>query len=159
MRKHPERISSIVLLNTYYTNSPTLKLPALIALSSKPLLKPVAVAVMNNTTVRNWLLNYQADKFLENAPDDTRTRFKSFLLPLIQANFDKQGSVRAFNAMTGDLNHNVEENTKVVGQLAQLDIPVNMVWGGGDPYLNVGVAQDLAKQFKHAEVHVLPLGH
>lgn len=158
-RKHPERISSIVLLNTYYTKTPTLKLPGLIALSSEPRVKPVAVAVMNNTTVRNWLLNYQANQFLENAPEEIRTKFKSFLLPLIQANFEKQGSVRGFNAMTGDFNHNVEENTKVVGQLVQLDIPVNIVWGGSDPYLNVGVARDLAKQFKHAEVHVLPLGH
>ena len=30
---------------------------------------------------------------------------------------------------------------------------------GGDPYLNVGVAHDLAKEFKHSQIHVLPLGH
>jgi pimeloyl-ACP methyl ester carboxylesterase len=57
------------------------------------------------------------------------------------------------------LNRNVEENTKSVAELAQIEAPVNLIWGGGDPYLNVGVAQDLAKEFKYSQLHVLPLGH
>ncbi|MFP4896916.1 alpha/beta fold hydrolase [Paraburkholderia sp. EG304] len=158
-RKHQDRVSAIVLLNTYYADTPTLKLPQLIRLSSTGWLKPAAEAVMSNTTLRNWLLSYQANQFVADAPEKIRTKLKSSLLPMIEDNFEKLDSIRGFNLMTGDLNKNVEENRKAVDQLASLEMPVTLIWGEGDPFLNVGVAKDLAKQFKHAELHLLPLNH
>ncbi|KDP84662.1 hypothetical protein CF70_018185 [Cupriavidus sp. SK-3] len=158
-RKHQDRVSAIVLLNTYYTDTPTLKLPQLIRLSSTGWLKPAAEAVMSSTTLRNWLLSYQANQFVADAPEKIRAKVKSSLLPMIEENFEKLDSIRGFNLMTGDLNKNVEENRKAVDQLASLEMPVTLIWGKGDPFLNVGVAKDLAKQFKHAELHLLPLNH
>lgn len=159
-RLHPERISSIVLLNTYYSQTATLKLPELIALNADPNFKKLAIAMMSDQNQRHWIFNFQANLFLEQATPEIKQKFKSTLLPLINENFDsKPGAGAAFIAMTSDLYHNVEENTKAVPELRKIEAPVNVVWGGGDPYLNVGVAQDLAKEFKHSEIHVLPLGH
>jgi pimeloyl-ACP methyl ester carboxylesterase len=159
-RLHPERISSIVLLNTYYSKTATLKLPPFIELNAEPNLKPLAVAMMSDPAQRHWLLNFQANLFLENATPEIKRKFTTVLLPILIENFDsKPGAGAAFIAMTSDLNRNVEENTKSVAELAQIEAPVNLIWGGGDPYLNVGVAQDLAKEFKHSQLHVLPLGH
>ena len=159
-RLHPERISSIVLLNTYYSKTATLKLPPFIELNAEPKLKPLAVAMMSDPAQRHWLLNFQASLFLENATPEIKRKFTTVLLPIIIENFDSQpGAGAAFIAMTSDLDRNVEENTKSVAKLAQIEAPVSLIWGGGDPYLNVGVAQDLAKEFKHSQLHVLAVGH
>jgi pimeloyl-ACP methyl ester carboxylesterase len=159
-RLHPERISSIVLLNTYYSKTATLKLPPLIEFYADPRLKRLAVAMMNDPEQRHWLLNFQANLFLENATPEIKQKFKRVLLPIIIENFDsKPGAGAAYIAMTSDMYRNVEENTRTAAELAKIESPVRVIWGGGDPYLDVGVAQDLARQFKHSEVHILPLGH
>lgn len=158
-RLHPERVHSIVLLNTFYANTPTLKFPEFIALNAEPGFKKLSVAMMTNQEQRHWVLNFQANQFLENATPAIEQKFKKFLLPVIVANFDSQGSGPAFIAMTADLYPNVENNTNLVSELKKIEAPVNVIWGGGDPYLNVGVAQDLSKAFKNAEIHILPLGH
>ncbi len=158
-RLHPDRIHSIVLLNTYYAKTPTLKLPEFIALNAEPSFKKLSVAMMTNKEQRHWILNFQAEQFLENATPAIKQKFRNFLLPVIVDNFDIKGSGPAFIGMTSDLYPNVEQNTKVVSELSKIEAPVNIIWGGGDPYLNVGVAQDFGKVFKNSEVHILPLGH
>lgn len=159
VRLHPEKIHSIVLLNTYYAKTPTLIFPEIIALNADPKLKKLSVAMMTTPAQRRWLLGFQAGPFLEKATPALKANFKKGLLPVIEANFDVKGSGPAFIAMTGALYPNLEENTKVVEELRKIDAPVKIIWGGGDPYLNVGVAQDLAKEFKNSTVHILPLGH
>jgi pimeloyl-ACP methyl ester carboxylesterase len=158
-RLHPDRMHSIVLLNTYYAQSPTLKLPEFIALNAAPEFKKLAVALMTNPEQRRWVLNFQADRFLENATPAIRKKFKDFLLPVIIDNFDTKGSGPAFIGMTADLYPNVEQNTRAVADLSKIAVPVKIIWGGGDPYLNMGVAQEFAKIFKNSEIHILPLGH
>jgi pimeloyl-ACP methyl ester carboxylesterase len=45
-------------------------------------------------------------------------------------------------------------------QLRKLDVPVCVLWGGGDPYLPVKYAERQRETFPQAEVHILKgLGH
>jgi pimeloyl-ACP methyl ester carboxylesterase len=43
--------------------------------------------------------------------------------------------------------------------LAAFPRPVRLIWGGGDPYLNRGVAEQLRGRFRTAELTVLRAGH
>lgn len=158
--EHPDRIASVVLLNTYYAKTPTLRLPELIALNADPQLKVLAVKIMTDPKQRAWLLRFQNEQFLKNASDTVKKRFNSILQPIIDANFDgNPGAGPAFIAMTSDLYPNIVSNTGKVSGLKKLDVPVTLIWGDEDPYLNTGVAKDLASEFKHADTHILPLGH
>jgi haloalkane dehalogenase len=158
--QHPDRTAAIVLLNTYYAKTSTLRLPELIALNADPQLKTLALTIMTDPNQRPWLLRFQNQQFLKNASDVVKQRFNSVLQPIIDANFDgKPGAGPAFIAMTSDLYPNIVSNTSKVASLKTLNVPVTVIWGDEDPYLNTGVAKDLANEFRDAEVHILPLGH
>lgn len=158
--QHPDRIASVVLLNTYYAKTPTLRLPELIELNADPQLKSLALAIMTDPNQRAWLLRFQNAQFLKNASDTVNTRFNSILQPIVDANFaGSPGAGPAFIAMTSDLYPNIVSNTGKISSLKRLDVPVSVIWGDEDPYLNTGVAKDLASEFKHADLHILPLGH
>ena len=158
--RHPERVSSVVLLNTYYSQTPTLRLPELIALNADPQLKALAVNVMTDPARRAWLLNFQNNQFLKDASPKVKQRFNAVLQPIVDNNFDgNPGAGPAFVAMTSDLYQNVTINNANAKKLASIAVPVTLIWGEQDPYLNVGVAKDLAKLFPKSVVHVLPLGH
>ena len=40
-----------------------------------------------------------------------------------------------------------------------LNIPVKLIWGENDPYLNVGVAEDLRSHLSEASLHRIPACH
>jgi pimeloyl-ACP methyl ester carboxylesterase len=44
-------------------------------------------------------------------------------------------------------------------EMEALDIPVKLIWRENDPYLNVGVAEDLRSHLSDASLHRIPAGH
>jgi pimeloyl-ACP methyl ester carboxylesterase len=52
-----------------------------------------------------------------------------------------------------------ERNLARIPSLAQLDIPVQIIWGDRDPYLRTSYARYLQGKFKTAELHVVNAGH
>ncbi len=40
-----------------------------------------------------------------------------------------------------------------------LDIPVKLIWGEADPYLNRGVAEDFRSHLKRSSLHLISAGH
>ena len=65
----------------------------------------------------------------------------------------------AFAQMTGRLFENITRNTTRIPEMEALDIPVKLIWGENDPYLNVGVAEDLRSHLSDASLHRIPAGH
>jgi pimeloyl-ACP methyl ester carboxylesterase len=61
--------------------------------------------------------------------------------------------------MTSLLFDEVRKNDGRVAQLRELEIPFQLIWGDIDPYLNMGVAADLAAKLKKASVAHLHCGH
>jgi haloalkane dehalogenase len=82
------------------------------------------------------------------------------ILPIVQAQFTAQPSVMpAFMRLTRELRSSVEANTLRRAELASLDVPVRLIWGADDPYLNRGVAEHFEALLPSVESSLLPLGH
>jgi pimeloyl-ACP methyl ester carboxylesterase len=66
---HPQRVVHLVLLNTIFGHSPSLKLPDMIRLLADPALTGLADAMMNDEAQRLWLLQLTADNWGMDAGD------------------------------------------------------------------------------------------
>ncbi len=65
---HPERVSALVLLNTYYADAPTLRIPEVIALFADPAYAALTRAMAREPNVARWLLTWQGEQFGAAAP-------------------------------------------------------------------------------------------
>ena len=159
---HPERVSSLCILNTFYAAAPTLQLPELIALFATPALKALSGAMLQSPEQLAWVFRFQQLKFLETLPEKHKATFESVLAPIINNNFNfgkAAGSGPAFAQMTAQVFEEVGRNTKRLPEVEALDVAVKIIWGNMDLALNTGVAEDLRSHLKNAALHVLSAGH
>jgi pimeloyl-ACP methyl ester carboxylesterase len=148
---HPERVAALVLLNTYYADTPTLRFPEFIALFADPAHATLARAMAGEPNVAGWLLKWQGEQFGAAAPSS------GTLLPLVLHQFaDPPSTFPAFIALTSDLHATLQANTQRLPDLKAFDRPVRIIFGAGDPYLNTGVAQSLHEAFPTSEISLLP---
>src|SRR6266852_5712539 len=78
---HPERASALVLLNTYYADAPTLRIPEFISLVADPAYAALTRAMAQEPNVAQWLLRWQGEQFGAAAPG------QGTLLPLVLQQF------------------------------------------------------------------------
>jgi len=159
---HPDRVSSMCLLNTFYGAAPTIRLPELIEIFATPKLKALVDAILESPEQLAFLLRFQQMKFMKTLPEQYHASFESILAPIINNNFNfgrKAGSGPAFAEMTAQVYEEVARNTLRLPKLETLDIPVKLIWGEADLDLNTGVAQDLQSHLMAASLVVLPAGH
>jgi pimeloyl-ACP methyl ester carboxylesterase len=157
---HPDRVSSLVLLNTFFAESPTVFLPEFIRLNTDPMMSALAGAFFQDPKQLGWLLTFQQQRFERNAPDSQKQIFATVTQPLINANFSQgPGVVRAFRSMTADYNAAVAENTKRLIDARAFSKKVAVVWGSLDPYLNSNVAHDFASTFPNSSLTLIDGGH
>jgi pimeloyl-ACP methyl ester carboxylesterase len=148
---HPDRVSSLVLLNCYYANSPVLAFPDFIELCCNPKTKLLSHAMMTDPKQAGYLFNFQQGLLLQNMTAPMRERFEQVLQPIIAQNFTQQPSAMpAFLAMTGDAYANLAANDRRIKEMASFKKPVKLIWGVWDKYLNKPVALDIAKHFPNA---------
>lgn len=158
--EHGDRVAGICILNALYAAAPTLKLPEFIELFATASLKALSGAILRSPEQFGWVLNFQRAQFQEALADSQKAHYAAFLGPLIDRNFRQQPSAGpAFAQMTGQLFEELARNTARRAAVAALDLPAQLIWGASDPYLNVGVAEDLRSHLRHAQLHVLPAGH
>jgi pimeloyl-ACP methyl ester carboxylesterase len=156
---HPEQVAALVLLNTYYDASSTLRFPELISLFADPAYADLAAAFAADPIQFGWLLDFQARQFQRDAPPALRQRAQ-VLVPIIQGQFAARPSaLPAFMRLTRELPASLETNTQRAPRLATFPAPVGLVWGAGDPYLQRGVAEQLQALFPAAHLTLLPAGH
>jgi pimeloyl-ACP methyl ester carboxylesterase len=157
---HPEHVAALALLNTYYDDAPTLRIPEFVRLFADPAYVDLAAAFAGDPTQFGWLLAFQARQFQRDAPPALRERAQQALEPVIQEQFAATPSVvPAFRGLTHELHATIAADTARAGELAALARPVGLIWGAGDPYLNRGVAEHLHALFPASELALLPLGH
>jgi pimeloyl-ACP methyl ester carboxylesterase len=158
--EHPDRVASLCILNTFYAAAPTMRLPELIELFATTSLKALARAILQSPEQVAWLLRFQQKQFHDALPESQQAHFRSFLGPIIDKNFLQQpSSGEAFAQLASQIFEEVTRNTHRLRQLEALDIPVKLIWGEADPYLNRGVAEDLRSHLKHSSLHVISAGH
>jgi haloalkane dehalogenase len=158
--EHPDRVDSLVILNAAYAEAPSGRWPEFIELFATATLKVLASAILQSPEQFAWLLNFQRQKFQESLMDSQKAHYSAFLGPIIDNNFRKQPSAGpAFAQMASQLNEEVARNTKRHHEMEALDIPVKIIWGQSDLYLNSGVAEDFRSHLKHPSLHMLAAGH
>ena len=158
--EHPDRVDSVCMLNSVYAEAPTVRYPEFIELFATTNLKALTGAILQSPEQFAWVLNFQRKQFQEALSESQKAYYASFLGPIIDNNFRKQpSSGPAFAQMTSQLFEEVARNTQRLPEMEALDIPVKLIWGETDPYLNTGVAEDFRSHLKHPSLHVLPAGH
>jgi 2-hydroxy-6-oxonona-2,4-dienedioate hydrolase len=154
---NPDRISRLVLLNTYYGDSPTLQFPELIRLFADPHFTPLADALMADPNILGWALSY-TDRRLRGGPADPNGVGATAILPQFYGDANQPDATAAIRAWTAELfeDMRLQEAHLKAGDLASLDTPVTLVFGARDPYFNAGVAEHLRSAFKSADPHEVP---
>jgi pimeloyl-ACP methyl ester carboxylesterase len=149
------------MLNSFYASAPTLRLPEFIELFATPSLKALTQHLLHDPALFAELLQFQRGQFRAALDSDKRAGYDDFLGPLIDENFRQEpGAGPAFGQMTAQTRPEVARNDKRLADLEQLDIPFQLIWGAEDPYLNTGVAEDLAGHLRAATTTLLPgAGH
>jgi pimeloyl-ACP methyl ester carboxylesterase len=157
---NPQRIGNMCLLNTFYGDAPTLRFPELIALFADPDLKAFSQAILSDPKQVEFLLTFQERQFQTGVPPELKDVMNKYLQPIINNNFAQHPSAGpAFAQLTGGLNPQLKLNDKHLSQFGELTLPISIIWGQGDPYLNTGVAKDFAERLKKSSLHLVDAGH
>jgi haloalkane dehalogenase len=154
--RYPQRTAGVALINSFYANAPTLRFPEFIGLFTIPSLKALSQHFLQNPKLFAELQQFQRDQFCVTLGDAERDEYDEFLAPLIEDNFRRQpGAGPAFAQMTGQALAEIARNDEHLGKLGQLDVPFRLIWGAEDPYLNTGVAENLAGHLRTATTTIL----
>ncbi|MBM0225505.1 MULTISPECIES: alpha/beta fold hydrolase [Micromonospora] len=151
---NPERVSRLVLLNTYFGESPTLGFPEFIRLLADPAFTPLADAVLADPKILGWMLNF-TDRRLNRGPTDPEGVGATAILPQFYGGAGQPDSIASVRAWTAELFTDIglQEARIAAGDLAKLDVPVVVAFGVHDPFFNPGVAKHLQSLFERAERH------
>jgi len=151
----PGRVAHLILLNTYYGHAPMLRLPELIRLLADPDFAPLADAMIGDPNQRRWLVAHTATRFgLTLGEGGVGT---VSIAPQFFGGADQADALTAIRAWTGALYAALDEQDGHIaaGHLAALDLPVTLVFGARDEYLNPDLARHLAGLFSGAELRLV----
>jgi pimeloyl-ACP methyl ester carboxylesterase len=148
---HPDGAAELVLLNTFYGVTPTLTAPQAITIFSTPAFAPLADAISADRRISKWLYRWQVGRFMSDPVVRRRT------LDAFWPNFAR--SVPAFRSLNRDLGPAVTANTARAAQIATLKLPIRIIFGARDPYLNEGVARSLHELAPGSQLTLLPARH
>jgi haloalkane dehalogenase len=152
----PDRVPHLILLDTFYGNAPTLRLPEMIRLLADHHLAPLADAMLDDPNQRLWLLQHTARRFRGDPDDPSGVEFAA-ILPQFFGDSSQPDALDAIRAWTGALFADLERQDEAIaaGRLASLDLPVTLLFGGSDEYLSPDLARHLASLFPHADLRVV----
>jgi haloalkane dehalogenase len=146
---NPNKVAKLVLLNTYYTNTPTLKAPDAIEFYSKP----------------GWLRDlatWGATKAPSRFEGGLASQLNQFIsTPAVREKFvpifvhDGAYMRPAFFSSVGYLWAEIEVREKELPKMRAFDKPVQIIFGENDPSLNRGVAGDFQKIFKNSKLTMI----
>jgi haloalkane dehalogenase len=153
---HPQRAAHLVLLNTIFGHRPSLKLPEMIRLLADPELTPLADAMINDEGQRLWLLQHTATQWAMEALDPESVAVRS-ILPQFFGDADQPDALAAIRAWTAGLFSALDEQDALIdtGALRQLAVPVSVIFGEADHYLNPSLAAEIAGLFKDPSLHLV----
>lgn len=153
---HPHRVSRLVLMNTYYGTALQLRMPEMIRLFADQNLAPLADAMVDDPGQRLWLLTHTARRWGLDPLDPQGVALLS-VVPQFFGEDQAPDALPAIRAWTAALFPDLAaQDARIAsGQLAALDVPVSLVYGARDQYLNTDLAGHIASLFGHGELHVV----
>jgi haloalkane dehalogenase len=151
---HPERVSALVLLNTYYCRMPgRLRPPEAIWLFSTPLVRRVArpVSMWFEGLIFRRMYEWQVGRFFRDA--EVRAEF----VPRLFEQFTRTPTAhQAFFGLNRDLRSTLRSRLGEIPRLRRFSRPVRIVFGASDPYLNKRVARRFHELLPTSELVLLP---
>jgi haloalkane dehalogenase len=153
---HPERVANLVLLNTIFGHQPSMKLPEMIRLLADPALTPLADAMVNDDGQRLWLLQHTSARWEMDALDPDGVAMLS-ILPQFFGDADQPDALAAVRAWTAGLFDSLDKQDALIdsGALGHLEVPVSIIFGESDRYLNPSLAAEIAGLFKDPSFHLV----
>jgi pimeloyl-ACP methyl ester carboxylesterase len=146
---HPERVAALVVLNTYYQWTPSLRRPAAIALFSTPVVRGLARAIFRRVDDLNRrLFVWQVGRFIRDP------QVSAEVVPFFYSDF--RAARPAFWALNDDLLPTVISRRKMVPKMRAFARPVRIIFGAADPYLNKRVARKFHELFPTSELFLVP---
>jgi haloalkane dehalogenase len=146
---NPERVSALVLLNTYYGWMASLRPPEAILLFSLPVVRNLARwVVVHSDALDRQLFTWQLSRFIS----DPRNRQE-----VVAELYEQFRAARpAFFSLNADLLGSTISRRKRFPEMRSFPRPVRIVFGAADPYLNKGVARRFHELFTGSEIFLLP---
>ncbi len=146
---HPERVDTLVLLNTYYHWTPSLRRPPAIFLYSTPLLRNLARLVTRRFEgLDRKLFAWQVGRFVRD--DGVRNE-------VVPALYEDFGPARpAFWRLNSDLLGTAVRGRRMLASLRSFAKPVQIIFGATDPWLNASVARQFHDLFPNSQLHLVP---
>jgi pimeloyl-ACP methyl ester carboxylesterase len=146
---NPTKTAGLVLLNTYYGPSPTLRAPDAIARFSTPgIARDLAVWFTRNFDYL-WLRGYnkQIGKFIST--ESLREPFQKLL------GYQSLQIRPAFYGLNRVLNDEIKKRQDKMAQLKAFQVPVRIIFGNDDKDLNAGVARTFHALFPDSELFLI----
>jgi len=150
----PRRVGHLVLLNTYYGRAPALRLPEMIRLLADRHFTPLADAMMADKDQRLWLLAHTARQFGADPLDPHGVGVIS-VFPQFFGDGASPNALPAIRSWTAALFGELDRQDRRItgGELGALQVPVTLLFGAQDRYLNLELGYHLAGLFPHADLH------
>lgn len=157
---NPARVSSIVLLNCLYAAGPSIRVPELVMLFATSSLRELSAALLKDDDQMRWILEFQQLRFAAALPVALRRQLETTTAQIINENLrGEKSSAAAFAQMAAQLLPEVRGNAARLSMLTAINVPVKIIWGEHDPYLNVGVARELLSHLPLASLDLVDAGH
>jgi haloalkane dehalogenase len=146
---HPERVAHLVLLNTVFGHQASLQLPEMIRLFADPNFTALADAMVNDEGQRLWLLQHTANQWGLDALDPDGLAIRS-ILPQFYGDADQPDALAGIRTWTAALFDALDAQDALIdtGALGRLEVPVSIIFGDSDRYLNPSLAAEIAGLFK-----------
>jgi 2-hydroxy-6-oxonona-2,4-dienedioate hydrolase len=151
-----DRVGTLLLLNTYYGNASSLRIPEMIRLLADPNFASLANAILADPNQRLWLLDYTARRFGDD-PNDPNGVGVNAVFPQFFGDCGAPDALAAIRSWTAELFGALVAQDKAIagGKLRSLRVPTRLVFGEDDPDLNPGLARHLAGLFTNAHLHLV----
>ena len=145
---NPDRIATLVLLNSYYHWTAGLRRPRAIALYSTPTVRTAARAIVRRRPgLDRRLYTWQVGTFI--ADPAVRER----LVPQLYGQF--LPARPAFWRLNDGLLGTAFNRRRRIGDIRRFAPPVRVIFGARDRTLNPRVARNFAALFPNSELHLL----
>lgn len=142
---NPTTVANLVILNTYYWLSPTLRPPEAITVFADPGLRAVEKAIQADPAATEAIYRWQLGRFLVAAEDPD-----GFIDGLWAQFPDARPAFLALNNVLFE-----EVGRRSPSRLSELKMPVTILFGASDPYLNPGVASAFAEHIPGSKLQLV----
>jgi pimeloyl-ACP methyl ester carboxylesterase len=153
---HPERVARLVLLNTIFGHQDSLTMPEMTRLFAEPELASLADDLVNDPGQRLWLLQRWGVQWELDADDPDGVAIQS-ILPQFFGDAAQPDALAAIRGWTAGLFGSLDRQDALInsGALRQLQVPVSIIFGERDRYLNPSLAAELSGLFKNPSLHLV----